>query len=277
MRRRAGVADVDTTEFVLRPADARVRDSAVCTPELRAWDPGQFRPVRFSCVEIETLVEIHAHAEARFVDLEEPPQPRAVEVHHRSIGVGELHLPVALRAFSCVQSDAGNEEGGLAQLAETFDALAVACGDLRELRLVERVQPALRPGAALGGREGDVADPHRDGRLADAERAGDGLQGHVAGAHRSLLVLLLDLAAVAHVRTLRLRCDSHPAATRRRHRMRLTPKWRSGAQRSYPGAARTRELQSRIHTRPRSSLRPSRRPATVGETSVRVTGRHGSW
>jgi hypothetical protein len=59
----------------------------------------------------------------------------------------------------------------------------VAGCDLGELGLVERVRASLRAVPTLRRDELDVADPERDGRLGDAELAGDVAQRHAAGAH----------------------------------------------------------------------------------------------
>ena len=150
---------------------------------------------------------------------------------------------------------------------------------------VDWVGPSLGSVATLGWGEVDVADPEGDRRLADAELGGD--VGRILPSARSTRArcLLLDLASVAHGLTVRRGYDTDlwvsassaggSPRSRRRQRMRLTPKFWSGAQRSYPGADRRREFQSSTQILPLAGPLPSCSPATAGVTSATVTGRHG--
>jgi hypothetical protein len=105
--------------------------------------------VRLRGLEIESLVEVHTHAEPSFFDLAVPTQPRAEESDHGGIGVGELHHSIGLRTLAGVERDPGDEEGIVRQGAETLNALLVERSDLRDLRLVGRMRSSVRARAAL--------------------------------------------------------------------------------------------------------------------------------
>jgi hypothetical protein len=90
-------------------------------------------------------METDGPAESLLVDVEERAKPWAEERHHRTVGVGEAHRPVALGALPCVEGGAGSEERRLAQLADALDAESVAFCDLAKASLVLRVSRRCGP------------------------------------------------------------------------------------------------------------------------------------
>src|SRR5680860_1529146 len=88
----ARVANVCAAELVLVRSYGRVRRRTVRSAELTQRYACDLRPMMFSSFEVEALVEIDPHPEARLVDVEEATQPGAVKGDHRGVRVGEIDL-----------------------------------------------------------------------------------------------------------------------------------------------------------------------------------------
>ena len=93
MSPRARVDDVATAMFVLDPTDRRVRVGPIWLTKLCARYTGHRGPMRLRRVEIEALVQVDPHAQARFVDVEEATKPRAEEADHRGSQLANSTLP----------------------------------------------------------------------------------------------------------------------------------------------------------------------------------------
>src|SRR6266508_1783577 len=110
MGARAAVVDVTTPELVLVPPDGRIGNCSVRRAELTTGNGRDRGPESLGGVEVETFVQVHAYAQSRLVDIEEPSHPRAEEPHHAGIRVREADALVVLRPLTGVQRGPGNEE-----------------------------------------------------------------------------------------------------------------------------------------------------------------------
>ena len=168
--------------------------------KLGTRDVSQLRPVLLRSVEIEPLVEVHPDSESSLVDLEEMAQPGTVQSDHRGIRVREDHSVISPRPFPGVESDARNKKRCLVESTDHGKTLSIELLDLLQLGLALRMRPDAGPRAALGGREGNVSHPDRDGGLAHPQLRSDRLQREALRAEDARLLLLFDLAAISHGR-----------------------------------------------------------------------------
>ncbi len=178
--------------------DRRIRDRTVPLTELAERDIRDFRPVAMCGVEIEALVQIDLHPQPRLVDIEEVTEPGREEPDHVRVAVRERHRTIGLRTLAGIQRNSGGEERLLAQRLEADAAFGVELLDLSELGDALWMWTAVGAVPALGWGEGDVADPEGDGGLADAESGGNVSEREVLRTEHARLLLLLDLAAIAH-------------------------------------------------------------------------------
>src|SRR6476620_10254170 len=91
---------------------------------LRARYSRRLGPVGLCRVEVEAFVQVHAHAQPRFVDCEEATEPRTEKDHHSGVGVRELQL--AFRTFARVESSARDQKRVVGKRTDPFEAEAVA-------------------------------------------------------------------------------------------------------------------------------------------------------
>jgi hypothetical protein len=168
--------------------------------------------MRLSSIQVESFVEIHAHAQFGFIHIEEPPEPRAEEPHHLRIRVREADFTIALGSFACIERCTSSEKRLIIKCADASETQKVALLDLAQLSQVRGVRAALGAVAAFGGGERDVADPEGDGRLGDAELLGDIGEGEILRAEAARRGLCFELASVPHERNVSAGCDSRWSA-----------------------------------------------------------------
>src|SRR3954454_4401399 len=95
---------------VLRQPERWVGYCSVRSIELPPRNGGDQGPEILGSVQIETLMEVHANAQSRLVNLEIPTQPSTEHTHHRRIRVGEVNVAVPLSSLARIQGCAGDQE-----------------------------------------------------------------------------------------------------------------------------------------------------------------------
>jgi hypothetical protein len=199
---RARIGHVRATELVLATPDRGISLRTVRRPELCTGHPCDPRPVLLGGIKIEARVEVHPYSKTGLVNVEEAPEPRAMEADHHRVRIGERHAPFALGPFTGVERSSRNEGGLVAQRSNTLSTRGVEPVDLGQLREMLGMGPSMWTMSSLRRGERDLADPEAHRGLADAEQVGDVSGGAVLGAEEPGLLLLLDLAAVARAATL---------------------------------------------------------------------------
>jgi hypothetical protein len=161
-----------------------------------------FRPVLLCGVHIESPVEIHGDAQPCLINGEERSQPPTEERDHHRVAIRELHAPVALRAFAGEERDAGGEERFVGEHAHPLHPELVHRVYLGELGEVQGTRIPERRALPGLGFEDHISHPERHGGLRDSELVSDLLQRPRLRAQVAGAVLVGDLAAVSHGRSL---------------------------------------------------------------------------
>jgi hypothetical protein len=112
-------------------------------------DHSELGPRVLRGVQVEPLVQVDAHPQTRLVNLEELPQPCAVQSDHRGLRVHEHHAVIPLRTFAGIERHASDQKCSLVELANLLKSGGVELLDLSELRNALCVGSALRAVAAL--------------------------------------------------------------------------------------------------------------------------------
>src|SRR5687768_9231625 len=123
MRVRARVRHCRAARDVLRTAAARIGHRTVGLAELTTRDAEQLAPEVLSGIEVESVVEVHPHAEASIVDLEVAAEPRHEREQHTWIGVGHPDRRVVLETLAEVQGHTEDQELALREPSKCRDAL----------------------------------------------------------------------------------------------------------------------------------------------------------
>ena len=211
VRLASRVAHVHAPELVLRSPDRRIGHRPVRRTELRARNAGDARTSALGRVEIEALVEVHAHAEPRLVDHRRSAaatRRRTRPSRHRCSRTRPSHRASSPRRRRARRRRRGTRRRTSrpmrsmpARLQRRRSGAAWRCS--RDA--VRRFGP-VRRGDGVNGTSRTHSDTDD---LLTPSAVGDVEEREAVGAHRARPFLFLHLAAVAHGPTVRRGCDGY--------------------------------------------------------------------